>query len=327
MPYLIYPRKLRTHKLIRSKYAQVILQNFDYHSTDISFVRKTNFSGLVKPLYTISRSERGVEWTERVVMAYAVKQLRSARVRSLRLSIIKYWEEQGNYERAKQFDSRLRNAIDIGKKTLFNDFFLNFESNDKPKTAKYLSELMQKIEEEGFSTFINSGTLLGAARQGSFLSHDDDIDIAIVLNSNDELAVAHQFITAYNKLKVDFGEKIKTSFNSPVLKIKLQNDVTVDIFPAWFEDEKLYLWPHTYGEMTRAEIYPLIKLRLEDSDFLAPRNYEKMLSLNYGSGWTTPDTNFKFPWEKARKKFKRLLKAYWFFARLNFPIERLKKKK
>jgi hypothetical protein len=39
-----------------------------------------------------------------------------------------------------------------------------------------------------------------------------------------------------------------------------------------------------------------------------------------------PDTDLGFLGEKARKKFKRLLKSYWFFIRLNGLIERFKKK-
>ena len=95
-----------------------------------------------------------------------------------------------------------------------------------------------------------------------------------------------------------------------MLKIKLKSDIVVDLFPTWVRDDRVYVWPPTFGELEKSSLFPLRSVSIAGQDFPAPADPEKMLVLNYGSNWLIADPHFVFPWRQAREKFKIVLKAY-----------------
>jgi hypothetical protein len=291
------------------------MQAFDDQTKDPEAARSKNLRELRRPLQRVPRAERGVEWTERVVIAYCIKRVRSARVRSLRKSIIRYWEERGNPEKANDFSDRVDCALDFSKPHAKN-FFIQFAAQNTTKTANDLLKLISILQDEGQQVFINSGTLLGAVREESFIGHDDDIDLGLILTAEDERDVVQEFISVYRLLSARPELDIKTSFNSPVLKITFPSDVVVDLFPTWIKSDKVFVWPHTCGELNETDLLPLKKIKLSGIKFPAPAEPEKMLELNYGCSWTKPDADFAFPWREARHRFRNFLRSYWWAVRI-----------
>ena len=324
MPYFYRPRKLREQKQIKTTKARQVLDRFDELLQDSHAIKNSSYANLVKPLYSVPSSERGVEWTERVVLAYCLKGMKSPRVRSLRRSIIEYWMKQGKPETAEKFRNQVASAIQKSRELNASNYFIDFGSSDKRKIALELTELIKQIELQGFQVYINSGTLLGAARNADFLDHDDDIDLAIILGNMTEKDVSKQFLNVYKTLKASIPNKIKSSFNSPVLKINLNQDVTVDLFPYWTNKGNVYIWPYSYGDLRDSDIFPLKHLLINGVEFPTPRNYDEVLRINYGDKWRYPDPEFKFPWPQARKNFRIVLKKYSRSVHINFLFEKIK---
>ena len=67
---------------------------------------------------------------------------------------------------------------------------------------------------------------------------------------------------------------------------------TCDIFPAWFAQNKVYVFPHTYGEIEPKDVYPFRTCNISGLD--QPAVPEKMLAINYGPGWDKMDPLWKF---------------------------------
>lgn len=317
MPYLYRPRRLRVEKNPPSASSWTHLKEFDRISTDADEARALSLNDLKAILRRVPHSERGVEWTERVVVAYCLKRKKSGRVRSLKRDITKHWTALGQPEKSSDFVARLEAAFILMNQTGSPSFFLGFDFPSALPVAQELVAIIKSLEDHGQTVFLNSGTLLGAVREQSFLKHDDDIDLGIMLNATTHEAAARELVAIFNTLKAGLDFKVKSSFVSPVVKIRLTSDVVVDLFPTYFCDDRLYIWPHTFGELGKEDLNPFQTLKMDGHDMPAPAEAEKMLALNYGDEWRVPDAGFRFPWPEAREKFAGLLKVYWWEVRKN----------
>lgn len=312
---LIYyrPRKLRIHRTAWTNGSEIKCRFVDKVLIDDDLSVKEKRTIVYSLLKSIPQRERGVEWTERVVCYYCLRRVNAARVRSLRKDIISYWQNQEQYDRASQFD------LLIGKiRSNSQAFFINFGNSDIKSLSSTLKDNITLFEQTGYDFFLNSGTLLGAVRNGKFISFDDDIDIGVVLNASNGIGAAREFMDLYKRLVRIDAIMVKPSFHSPVIKVELANKVIIDIFPSWIKDDKLFVWPHTFGDIEQNEFLPLSSITLEGVRFNCPQNPELMLERNYGSTWKTPDPEFKFPWKVARKQFRVLLLWYWIFLRIHW---------
>ena len=177
----------------------------------------------------------------------------------------------------------------------------NFEGIDHAEVWDHVGTLMSRLEAEGFQVFLNSGTLLGVTRDRALIGHDDDVDLAVVLDAADadEAARKWKAVTAWVK-KNDLWDK-NAQRNPEILKLKRVGDVQIDLFPAWVQDGRAFVYPHTHGDLDADDVLPL--RRCEVTGYKVPRHPEKMLALNYGAGWQVPDPLFKFPWAPANEKF------------------------
>lgn len=149
--------------------------------------------------------------------------------------------------------------------------------------------------------FLNSGTLLGAVREGRFIDHDDDVDIAVVMPATNAVEAAQQWVAGIRTLVERGLVKSTERRNLAAFKLGSTIGVNIDVFPAWIEEDRVYLYPHTSGELSREDLLPLAVCKT--TGLPVPRNAEAMLEVNYGAGWRLPDPGFSFPWRAANKKF------------------------
>ncbi len=160
-----------------------------------------------------------------------------------------------------------------------------------------IERAMKKI---GYDIFINSGTLLGVIRSGAFIPHDDDVDFGVLLHASDAASAAAEWIELKNTLESN-GLLKNVGWLGGILKTHKIGTFTVDFFPAWVEGGTVFVYPHTAGDLVLDDLFPL---RVSDDLGLPiPNKPEKMLAVNYGPDWRTPDPLFKFNFGKHRKKF------------------------
>ena len=319
MPYLYRPRMLRHAKLPLSDKTLQTLSDFDAVMALPESAREQGFERLRRTLKSIPRKERGVEYTDRFVILYALFRMKNVRAGSLAAQIRTFYQKQGLTTELDDFTHRLH-AVLGGKTGLTNlGYGVLFEDLDTALLCQDLVDFYASIAPLGLPVFINSGTLLGAVREGTFIGHDDDVDLAVVLPASNQVEMFLRFREFYQALtEIGIGG-LKPFYSAQTLVIKLEtpNGLHVDIFPACIEEGRVYVWPHTCGELDESDVLPLSTAKLYGHDFPAPAEPEKMLVLNYGPGWQTPDSGFVFKWKAARKKFTPALSHYRKARRIN----------
>jgi hypothetical protein len=271
-----------------------------------------SYAEIRKTLNRVPRAERGLDWTERVVALYCVKQMKEARSSALKINIRNMRLEEAETQPLDAFNNRLRDTL--APMVLTNHgLHLPFAARDQDEVAQDLKELFVLLKSLGYTAFINSGTLLGAVREKAFLGHDDDADLAVLINGATDLDVVESLQRLCKQLNQS-GKLLEPAWHhkkGPMLKVRVGSGVEVDLFPLWFRNAKAFIWPHTYGELSEDDIFPLSTQVLCGASMPAPKDAEKMLARNYGEGWRVPDPDYFFPWDEAKERFVSMLDAYF----------------
>ncbi len=246
-------------------------------------------------------------WLESYVMVCAIGRIRPAKVTGFCKKLREKRDKTGDRALFDQFTGRLHSYLHPLVLTNHGYREANFEAVDHDQVWSHVGELVEQLEREGFEVFLNSGTLLGVTREGALIGHDDDVDLAVVLDAGSEEEAAAEWLKLRDWLDLH-GLCDKDIQRAPEIhKLTSLGDVEVDLFPAWVQDGRMYVYPHTYGDLNATEVLPLRECDVTGRK--VPKTPEKMLELNYGSGWQEPDPLFKFPWATANDKFENFLKA------------------
>jgi hypothetical protein len=170
-----------------------------------------------------------------------------------------------------------------------------------PKRVAAAKAILKALEPRTseFQIFLESGTLLGAYRNGKMLPHDDDFDYGLYVPDEEstvpllESLKAHLVATLPKKYQariVDtYSKKVEVyepEFgNYPFLENTVYHNVTVDI-TAFVDDGKGALrMPHyryDWFRTKRENLLPLSTITYEGETFPAPRNPEQVLVDMYG---------------------------------------------
>lgn len=280
------------------------------HEQDRDKTRKS-YNGLFSQLDSIPTAERGDEWVMAVLMLNGLSK-KKANITFNWLNRLGARMAENN--RSAEFDNfvarlqTMMHPITIGS----HGYLRSLASMDGGSVAAQVGELIGKINSWGYQCFINSGTLLGAVRDGRFIGHDDDVDLAVVLPGHETRDVALRWIELVERFRhegmLDLASHGKSGL--PIAKISIASGVGLDIFPAWIDSQdRFFLWPHTFGDIAAEQVFPLGSVNLHGRPLPAPAQPEAMLVLNYGPNWQTPDPTFIFPWRAARKKFRSFIDA------------------
>lgn len=134
------------------------------------------------------------------------------------------------------------------------------------------------------------GTLLGCTRDGDFIPHDDDFDVAFTSTANSVEGAVREYHQIYDRLASD-GHVLRGSMPGH-FHWKLSKRCTVDVFMTWF-DEDGYFGYNMGGTASPAAMNP-VRHRFKDHDVWVPSNPECFLELAYGPGWKVPDPQFQW---------------------------------
>ena len=167
---------------------------------------------------------------------------------------------------------------------------LDVSVSDRIEEVKILRELCDILDVYGQKYWLDSGTLLGAFREGKILGHDADIDICCLVNHEDFW---------WSRKQVKLLNLIQTKF---YIKYFIANEV-ISIFPRNYVNFKMnhidiYLCD-TFDKNIRMNRFPeiifrnfhicdLIDINLNNINFPCMQHCEKFLSWKYGPDWNIP---------------------------------------
>jgi len=157
-------------------------------------------------------------------------------------------------------------------------------SNPKPINKEIAKEnllLFQKImNRHNISFSLAYGTLLGAIRENDFITHDEDIDVAILDEDRQKLIDSlHDFI------KNDFSIG---RYEKDLLSV-FRKDEYIDIY---IFRKKPFGYRQFNNEVLKEKyLLNTIKYDFKDSQFNIPKEYLSYLKDHYGEDWKKPVKN------------------------------------
>lgn len=184
----------------------------------------------------------------------------------------------------------------------FVPVFLGYKQIDKAKAKENLILLKKILDEHHLRFMLAFGTVLGAMREHDFITHDEDIDLIMLMKDRDRI---------YDLLFVlrDNGFEVIRHENRGFLSI-MRNGEYIDFY--FFHD-----YPEHPGYMLCCQdLYYKDDLEHPElidflgTQFYVPRNPEKYLKFNYGENWRTPMQWNNYKMSPLKRKLNQLVQYF-----------------
>ena len=170
-----------------------------------------------------------------------------------------------------------------------------------PKRVTAAREVLKALEsrKSDFQIFLESGTLLGAYRNGKMLPHDDDFDYGVYVDSEESTMSVLESLKNYldETLPKEYQTRIVSTYSKKVevyrpefgnyslFKDVIYHNVTVDVTAFVHDGKGLLRMPHYRYDWFRTRkdnVLPLTTITYEGETFPAPCNAEQLLTDMYG---------------------------------------------
>lgn len=150
-----------------------------------------------------------------------------------------------------------------------------------------LSVLLDGLSHFQQPYWLSAGTLLGLEREGRFLPHDTDIDVAV--RGGEAVQLSKDYIPIRF---VDTDKPMQRAY------LHRPTNIIFDIFHYYDIDDKIYNQQEK-GSIyrTKSLVEPLVEKEYLGHTFSVPNDIDKYLTEWYGD-WRTPVIGGKTEWQK-----------------------------
>jgi hypothetical protein len=217
---------------------------------------------------------------------------------------------EGNYKRVRGTGTKTLEEL---KTMLSNGYIFNrrgtlqLSKKLDVEWQRQMIDLYRKISKvleknHDITPFLMYGSLLGQVREGGFIGHDDDFDIAYVSKRRSGPAAAKELV----KIGQTFIENgFDVELRATALHIHDNDDprLRIDLFHLFFNDKKELSFPFGVAGTSQfmlSDWEGVTKARFASFSVSVPRNSEKLVECIYGASWKTPIVGFS--WKHARTR-------------------------
>lgn len=240
-------------------------------------------------------------WLEASIMLACIAQIRPSKTIANLAKLRSSYTKRDAVTQFERFETLMQEYLSPMVLTNHGYHKHSFATADHDAVWEQVDAHLRTLRRAGYEVFLNSGTLLGVVRDERLIDHDDDIDLAVMLNATTTEEAAQEWKDLREVLKsLDLFEADVRGMPG-VYKLKPAGKIQIDLFPAWTEKDRAYVYPHTSGSLSVEDVMPLQPCALTGQAI--PADPELMLVENYGAEWRKPDPLFKFPWTAANKRF------------------------
>ena len=160
-----------------------------------------------------------------------------------------------------------------------------------------IDDVLTRLRDEGgVDAFVAFGALLGAVRDGRFIPHDSDADVAYLSRHTSPVDVAcESFALERIMIRAGWWTWRFSSADFKVIVPDPEGGRAIDVFAGFVVDGTFYLMPEVHApDFDESVLLPLGEVVLEGRTVAAPAKPEALLEMTYGPQWRVPDPSFKF---------------------------------
>jgi hypothetical protein len=163
-------------------------------------------------------------------------------------------------------------------------------------------ESVSKVLEDNHSItpFVIYGSLLGQVREGGFIGHDSDFDIAYISKYTDGRKVARELKEIAMTLQ-GAGFLVRLLPEAIHIHSKTHPELKIDLFHLYFNADDKIAFPYGVAGTSsymRKDWHGLTKGKFSGYDVSVPKNAETLVEHIYGASWRVPIAGFN--WDHAR---------------------------
>lgn len=183
-------------------------------------------------------------------------------------------------------------------------------------SREILEDVSTMVVKKGYKCICTAGTLLGLMRDNKLIPWDDDLDFAIIVDSDFEWSKFEEDMKQVGFWKSreckDNGVTISQAYKKKGVACdfsiwKNDNEIVKIVYDIrqisgyQYDNAKKGIYEVYYKRIPRVD--KIIIKELETSQVPIPENYNEILVALYGENWKTPDPNFKSKDDKEKKEY------------------------
>lgn len=182
--------------------------------------------------------------------------------------------------------------------------FVYWDYSEKQALARLSLEVIESLKKNGFQSCCGFGTALGMARDQSFISHDDDMDLLVFhedwsMKTDDYRSKIYEYVELISSILAKEGFTLSNaSSHVAVYKDFGGKQLHLDVFPV-IRDNGVVLSAAKSFAPIRIDNFQ--NLYLYNVLLPFPDDLESYCRSVYGESWRIPQTRFRHIWGNSDK--------------------------